>query len=111
MAIAYARFLIHLPRRTCVLFLLAGAVYVGGALGMEMVAAVYDQSHGYENAVTASLSTVEETMEMLGLVLFNYALTAQPVVGVGRWPHPPHAAREAHRSLTDVPGSAHRGIN
>jgi hypothetical protein len=43
---------------------------------MEMVAAVYDQSHGYENGVTAAMSTVEETMEMLGLVVFIYALTA-----------------------------------
>jgi hypothetical protein len=62
--------------RTRILFLLAGVVYVGGALGMEMVAGVYDQSHGYENAVTATMANVEETMEMAGLVIFIYALTA-----------------------------------
>jgi hypothetical protein len=43
---------------------------------MEMVAAVYDQSHGYENAITAAMANIEETMEMAGLVIFNYALTA-----------------------------------
>jgi hypothetical protein len=72
--LAYVRFLFALPRRTAVLFVLAGGIYVGGALGMEMVAAVYDESHGYENAITAAMANVEESMEMLGLVVFGYAL-------------------------------------
>lgn len=76
LAVTYFRFLLHLPNRTRILFLLAGTVYVGGAVGMEMVAAIYDQSHDFENAVTAAMANVEETMEMAGLVIFIYALTA-----------------------------------
>jgi hypothetical protein len=56
------------------MLILAGAIYVGGALGMEMAAGVYDERHGYNTATTAVLSTIEETMEMVGLVVFIHAL-------------------------------------
>lgn len=74
LGIAYIRFLVSLPRPTLRRFVLAAALYVGGALGMEMVAGAYDDIHGYENAVTGTLATIEESMEMLGVVVFIHAL-------------------------------------
>lgn len=74
LAVAYARFVFSLPRHTRRLVVLAAVLYVAGAIGMEMVAALHDQTAGYENPVTAALTTVEEAMEMFGLVVFIHAL-------------------------------------
>ncbi len=57
------------------LFVAAGLVYVAGAIGMEMVGSAYASVHTTVNAVYAMLIvTIEETLEMLGLVLFVYTL-------------------------------------
>jgi len=74
MAIGYARFLGHLQPRTRWLFMLAGAIFVGGAVGMEMVAGVIHESYGLESVAHTISQTIEETCEMLGIVLFIYAL-------------------------------------
>lgn len=71
--LAYLRFLIDLPRRSRFLFVVAGAVYVFGALGMELVGNWYttdrpqDLSYGI-------IATIEEIFEMGGIVVFVYAL-------------------------------------
>jgi hypothetical protein len=44
--LAYLRFLAHLPAKTRLLFIIAGAIYVGGALGMEMVAGYLRSLYG-----------------------------------------------------------------
>jgi hypothetical protein len=74
LAIGYCGFLAALPGRTRWLFLAAGAIYLGGALGLEAVsgemASVYSERSPAYHAVT----TLEELLEMMGLVLFIYAL-------------------------------------
>lgn len=74
LALFYVRFLLHLDRRFLMLFLASGAIYVAGALGMEMVAARYVEAYGLNNAPYALMATVEETMELAGVSLFIYAL-------------------------------------
>jgi hypothetical protein len=74
LAASYARFLFSLPRATRRLFVVAGVIYVGGALGMEVAAAIYDEMHGYDNPVTETMGTIEEAMEMLGAITFLHAL-------------------------------------
>ena len=84
--LAYLRFIVHLPGATRRLFLLAGALFVLGALGMEMLEAQVVSASGsgadFENArglakiVVGLLTSVEETFEMLGVTLFVYALLA-----------------------------------
>ncbi|MEJ7929445.1 hypothetical protein WG922_05605 [Ramlibacter sp. AN1015] len=74
----YLRFLGSLPARTRMLFLLAGGVYVIGVLGMEMVGGYFF----LEGAAATGMSlvpymvamTMEETLEMAGVLLFIYAL-------------------------------------
>jgi hypothetical protein len=73
LALAYARFMRALPRRTGGLFLLSGALYIAGALGMEMVGAQYADVHGATLAYGV-LSTLEEVFEMSGIALFIYSL-------------------------------------
>ena len=79
----YLRFLWALPRRTAVLFLLAGAIYVGGALGLEMIGwhhryplhALNPTDWKASKTMTyAVINHAEEFMEMTGIIIFVYAL-------------------------------------
>lgn len=67
------RFLIALPARTRNLFLTAGAVFVGGAIGVEMISAYHAYSHGEKNLLYSLIITFEEAMEMLGVIIFIHA--------------------------------------
>ena len=72
--LSYLKFLLHLPRRTRWRFIVAGAVYVGAALGLEMVEGVWDTSHGKDNVVYIAMVVVEEIGEMVGVAIFIHAL-------------------------------------
>ena len=67
------RFLIHLPARTLFLYVCAGVVFVGGAIGVEMLSAVQSYQHGKENFAYSLIITLEEAMEMLGVVIFIHS--------------------------------------
>jgi len=71
--LAFWRFINHLPHKTKSLFLLAGSIYVGGALIVEMYNGYYKSMHGYQ-PIYYALTAVEESMEMLGIVTFIYSL-------------------------------------
>jgi hypothetical protein len=85
-AIAYLKFLSDLPSQTKRLILLAGTLYVGGTLGMEMVDGAYADQNGWriwgseglkpslEALVYTLLMTCEEALEMVGVLIFIYAL-------------------------------------
>lgn len=73
--LAYLRFLFNLPAKTRRLFLIAGSLFVGGALGMELIGGRYREFHGYENMTYIMITHVEEVLEMIGVVVFIYALT------------------------------------
>ena len=72
--LAYLRFLAHLPGKTRRLFLLAGLVYLAGALGMELVGAYQTDFYGQENMAYVLIVSIEEFFEMMGIVVFIYAL-------------------------------------
>jgi hypothetical protein len=81
--LAYLRFFLNLPSRQRVLFFVAGAVYVGGALFLEMLSAFYIDLYGGQNNMTGpqivtihAITTAEETFEMLGVVVLIYALSS-----------------------------------
>jgi hypothetical protein len=73
-AVGYSRFLIALPRRTCRLFVTSGVVYVLGALVVEALSADQASLHGEHTPIYHAIITVEELLEMAGVVLFIYAL-------------------------------------
>ena len=95
--LAYVRFLAHLPQTTRRWFLFAGALFVLGALGVEMLTAQVMSSSGsiadwivsstggmVDQGSASSIPTIlkglqtsiEEMFEMLGLTAFVYALLA-----------------------------------
>jgi len=63
-----------LPETTKWLFVISAAVYLSGAIGMELIGGYYDELHGWNNLLYNTLSTVEEGLEMAGLILYVYAL-------------------------------------
>ncbi|MDP9439226.1 MAG: hypothetical protein M3P49_10850 [Actinomycetota bacterium] len=83
--IAYLRFLADLPKSTRRLFLVAGTLFVIGAIGMEMLSARLSSFYGWENLesmpvnikiVIALQTAVEELLEMCSTVVLLYALLA-----------------------------------
>jgi hypothetical protein len=72
-------FLLRLPRITAAIFIISGILFVSGAVGMEMVAALIFDSAGSEEAGVRELShtfaqAFEEALEMLSIVLFMYGI-------------------------------------
>jgi hypothetical protein len=67
--VAYTRFLWHLPPQTRKRFVLAGALFVGAAIGLEMAGGRYLLLGGRQHPGYALLSTMEEVVEM-GSILF-----------------------------------------
>lgn len=72
--IAYAKFLINLPRNTMILFITSGAIFVGGAIGIELFEGREAELHGFKTLAFALYYTAEEFLEMLGIVIFIYTL-------------------------------------
>ncbi|MDH3421968.1 MAG: hypothetical protein OEN00_03190, partial [Gemmatimonadota bacterium] len=73
LGVIFARFVLHLPPRSRVLFVVAGTVYVLGALGMEIVGRAYLAASD-DDLTYGIIATVEEILEMGGIVVFVYAL-------------------------------------
>jgi hypothetical protein len=71
----YLRFLFRLPRLTRNRMIVAGCVYVGGAVGLELVGGAYlEILHDQHNLPYELLTTVEESLEMAGMILLLRAL-------------------------------------
>ncbi len=72
--LAYSRFLLALPRRIGLIFFLSGAVFVGGAIGLEMFEGQLNEAGGYRSFDYMALVTIEEILEMVGIYAFIYGL-------------------------------------
>lgn len=72
--LVYLRFLLWLPRRFALLFVASGALYVGGAVGMELFSANAIDRYGLASTAHAITQTIEEGMEMAGAILFFHSL-------------------------------------
>ena len=73
-ALSYLKFVAHLPAATRRKVVLAGVIYVGGALGIELLLGAFADRHGEDSFTWTMISWVEETLEMAGSSLFLYAL-------------------------------------
>lgn len=74
LAIYFSKFYLNLPARYKKLFGISAFLLIGGAIGMEIIdgylySFVQERTLGY-----SALATIEESMEMLGVILFIYSL-------------------------------------
>ena len=72
--LGFMKFIKALPPKTKLLFLTAGTVFVSGAIGMELLSGAYADIYTNNNFTSAILTSIEEFMEMIGIVIFIYAL-------------------------------------
>lgn len=73
--VAFLGFYRRLPSRTRLRLAIAAIVYVGGAIGMEMVGALYIGSRKIDrDTLYIFIFTIEETLEMCGMILLINAL-------------------------------------
>ncbi len=76
LGVLYLKLFLGLTKRYRILFFASGLIYLLGVIGMEMVGAheakVY--ATGAKSLNFAIYSTIEESMEMFGLILFSYSL-------------------------------------
>lgn len=76
LVIAFVPFIRVLHPATRTRLIVAGAIYVGGALVMELPLGWWTEHHGMDGFGYALIDWVEETMEMVGVVLALSALLA-----------------------------------
>jgi hypothetical protein len=72
--IGFSGFLMRLPTSVKQWFFASGAIYIAGAIGFEMLSARHKELYGPDNVAYALYYTCEETLEMIGIAIFIYAL-------------------------------------
>jgi hypothetical protein len=73
-AIIFFKFWLSLPRQTRYLLFAAAAVYVVGAIGVEMLSGYYSSIAGMDYIYNGPLVALEEGLEHFGIILAIYAL-------------------------------------
>lgn len=72
---AFSLFLWRLPPTVRLLMAISGSVYVSGALGLEMVGGLLYAKEGTLDGTAYKIATtIEETLEMVGLIVFDAAV-------------------------------------
>lgn len=78
LSLFFIKFFFRLPKRTQINFIIAGLIFVGGAVGVEVLTGLYlhNGQTGLHKAFNlVLLVTLEELMEMVGIILFIKELT------------------------------------
>ena len=70
----FVGFLRHLPAKTRLRLLAAAVLYVGGAIGFELIGNHYAAIHGDHTLMYSMIATVEESLEMAGSIVLIYTL-------------------------------------
>jgi hypothetical protein len=74
LAAFFWRFLFCLAPKMRSTFLLAATIYLLGCIGCELIGGSYAEIHGVENLIYGAISTVEESLEMLGIIIALWGL-------------------------------------
>lgn len=72
--ISYIKFFFKLPKNIRLMFLISAVLYLGGSLGFEMISGHYASIYGIKNLEYNLIVTVEESLEMAGIIVFIYTL-------------------------------------
>ena len=74
--LGFVRFLMELPRSSRTWFLLAAALFLGGAIGFELLEGQHAEIFGKDNLTYMVMTSIEEGLEMGGVIVFIGALLA-----------------------------------
>ncbi len=74
LGLVFLGFLSRLPSSTRWSFMIAGSLYLGGAIGIEMLGGRQAELHSFENLTYQLFVHLEESLEMAGIILFIHAL-------------------------------------
>lgn len=66
----FRKFILNLPSKTRRIFILAGTIYISGALGMELVGGYIADTIGFDTFAYGMVSRTEELLEMFGILIF-----------------------------------------
>jgi hypothetical protein len=69
-ALVFLRFFVSLPPKVRRWFLIAAALYLGAAVGFELLEGRHVEIYGKENITYMTLATIEEGLEMAGVIIF-----------------------------------------
>jgi hypothetical protein len=83
--LAFLKFVLNLDTKTRNRFVLAGSLFVGGALGMEFVGGAFIDALGEGHILHIGAAAIEETLEMLGVTLFIIAILKHLETRVGEF--------------------------
>lgn len=70
----FLKFIVNLPSKTRNYFLLAGTIYVSGAIGCELIGGYIVDNYTTKSLLYLLEVTIEEALEMLGVAVFIYGL-------------------------------------
>jgi hypothetical protein len=71
----FGQLLLALPRQIALVMILSAAIFLAGAVGMEVVNIGYARVQGTKATLMYQmLALIQEALEMMGIALFNYAL-------------------------------------
>lgn len=73
-AVPYTRFILCLSAGTRRRFILAGVVFLSGAVGLEIVGGLYYEAVGEGSIIFVAVESLEDLLEMAGIVIFIHAL-------------------------------------
>ena len=74
LALFFLKFWLRLPAKTRLTFLMAAVIYIGGCIGFELIGGHYAELNGIHNLTYSMLTTVEESLEMTGVISFIWGL-------------------------------------
>ncbi|MBM82381.1 MAG: hypothetical protein CMJ78_17585 [Planctomycetaceae bacterium] len=74
LGLAFLRFVLHLPKLTRNQVIISGAMFVFGAIGIEMLSGVQADQFGEETFAYSVIITLEESLEMIGIAVFTLAV-------------------------------------
>ena len=83
MAAFYRKFVFQLPEKTRRLMLIAATLYLGGAIGIELIGGWHHKTYGDDNLTYSFITTAEELLEMAGIIVFIHALLHYMITTIG----------------------------
>jgi hypothetical protein len=73
-AVLFSKFLIRLPARTRRAIIISAILFIGGAIGLELVGGWFAELYGDDNLTYSLIVALEESLEMAGIITLIWAL-------------------------------------